>query len=263
MPFVEIGYRSGVYETEQLSRISRSVQESLQQHFHVPEQDYFQLLHHYESEQFIYDPHYLNMQRSPQLLYIRITLGAGRSKEQKQRLYQDTAERLEQQVGIRGDDVFIVLIETELDNWSFGKGEAQMLHGANHITSQGEALPPSDQAQPDTIEHHHRPWHPPVETSVRDIYGQIAPQFVRYSEEVLFGHMWRQPELGLRERSLITIAALITAGHTAQLPYHFKLADQHGISHEELVAVITQLAFYSGWPAAAAALQVLNETSMK
>ncbi|WP_458120672.1 carboxymuconolactone decarboxylase family protein [Paenibacillus sp. Z6-24] len=101
--------------------------------------------------------------------------------------------------------------------------------------------------------------HPRIQSSARASYGDIAPAFVRYSEEVLFGEVWRREQLSLRDRSIITIAALTTGGMVDQIPYHVRLAIQHGWSPEELVEAMTHLAFYAGWPRAAAALTVIQE----
>jgi len=98
--------------------------------------------------------------------------------------------------------------------------------------------------------------HPKIESTARETYGQLAPVFVHYSEEVLFGDVWRREELSLRDRSMITVAALVAGGSTEQLPYHLRLAMDNGLKPEELVEAITHLAFYTGWPRAASALSV-------
>ncbi|OBZ14956.1 gamma-carboxymuconolactone decarboxylase [Bacillus sp. FJAT-27264] len=101
--------------------------------------------------------------------------------------------------------------------------------------------------------------HPLIKSTARDSFGEIAPAFVQYSEDVLFGDVWRRTELSLRERSLITVAALIAGGQSEQLPYHLRLARENGLTEGELVEAITHLAFYAGWPRAAAALQIAKE----
>ncbi|MGQ3478968.1 carboxymuconolactone decarboxylase family protein [Paenibacillus sp. TY11] len=98
-----------------------------------------------------------------------------------------------------------------------------------------------------------------ITSSVRETVGDFAPAFVGYTENVLFGNVWRRGELSLRDRSLITVAALVAGEHVNQLPYHLNLAKENGISEEELVEVITQLAFYVGWPRAASAIQVAKD----
>jgi 4-carboxymuconolactone decarboxylase len=101
--------------------------------------------------------------------------------------------------------------------------------------------------------------HPFIQSTARDSFGEIAPAFVQYSEDVLFGDVWRRTELSLRERSLITVAALIAGGQSEQLPYHLRLARENGLTEAELVEAMTHLAFYTGWPRAASALQVAKE----
>ncbi|MWC28825.1 carboxymuconolactone decarboxylase family protein [Paenibacillus sp. MMS18-CY102] len=97
-----------------------------------------------------------------------------------------------------------------------------------------------------------------IHSSARDTFGEIAPAFVQYSEEVLFGDVWRREQLPLRDRSLITIAALVAGGCMEQLPYHLGLARENGLTQEEMVEAFTHLAFYTGWPRAAAAIQAAN-----
>ncbi|WP_198957413.1 carboxymuconolactone decarboxylase family protein [Paenibacillus selenitireducens] len=100
--------------------------------------------------------------------------------------------------------------------------------------------------------------HRTIHSKAREVFGDIAPAFVRYSEEVLFEDVWRRSQLSLRERSLITIAALVAEGHTEQLPYHLKLAQENGLTQEEIIEAMTHLAFYAGWPRAASAMQVVK-----
>jgi len=101
--------------------------------------------------------------------------------------------------------------------------------------------------------------HRKIKTTARESFGYIAPTFVRYSEEVLFGDVWRREQLSLRERSLLTISALVAGGLTEQLSYHLRLAKENGLTEEELIEALTHLAFYAGWPRAASAIQVAKE----
>ncbi|GAB7126003.1 hypothetical protein JCM19000A_05100 [Silvimonas sp. JCM 19000] len=89
-------------------------------------------------------------------------------------------------------------------------------------------------------------------------FGQIAPYFADVTDTVLFGEVWQRPELSPRDRSLITVAALVALYRNEQLPFHLQRALQHGVTQAELVEVITHLAFYSGWPTAASALAALQ-----
>ncbi|MFB5744738.1 MULTISPECIES: carboxymuconolactone decarboxylase family protein [Cedecea] len=85
-----------------------------------------------------------------------------------------------------------------------------------------------------------------------------APKLASMSNELLFKDIWERPLLNKRERSLITVAALLALYRLEQLPIHFELAGKHGVTHEELSELITHLAFYAGWPAAHSALKVLD-----
>lgn len=99
----------------------------------------------------------------------------------------------------------------------------------------------------------------PFPPQVSDALHRQAPKLAQLSADVLFGDIWQRPALSPRERSLATLAALIVLGRTEQLPFHFNLARHNGLSHDELVELITHLAFYGGWPAAASALNHLDE----
>lgn len=98
------------------------------------------------------------------------------------------------------------------------------------------------------------------QTAGRDNLGQLAPEFAHLNDDVLFGEVWaREDKLSARDRSLITIAALFSAGLYPQLKAHIALGKQHGITKEELVEVFTQLAFYCGWPKAWSAFPMIEE----
>ena len=93
-------------------------------------------------------------------------------------------------------------------------------------------------------------------TAARQAFGDIAPALADYTDRVLFGDVWERPGLSQRDRSLITVAALIALYRTNELPFHLKKALENGISRDELIEVITHLAFYSGWPAASTAVTI-------
>ncbi len=84
--------------------------------------------------------------------------------------------------------------------------------------------------------------------------GTFAPKLVELTDGVLFADIWERPELSKRDRSLITCAALVATGRVEQMDYHFPKAIENGVSQEELVELITHLAFYVGWPAAMSAI---------
>src|SRR2546421_9559147 len=93
-------------------------------------------------------------------------------------------------------------------------------------------------------------------TAARKSFGDIAPALAEYTDTVLFGEVWERPGLSPRDRSLITVASLIALYRTNELPFHLKKALANGISRDELIEVITHLAFYSGWPTANTALPI-------
>lgn len=98
------------------------------------------------------------------------------------------------------------------------------------------------------------------QTAGRDYLGDFAPKFAELNDDVLFGQVWsREKELSPHDRSMITVSALITKGAFAQLPNHMKLAKQNGITKDEIVEMITQLAFYVGWPNAWSAFKIAKD----
>ena len=96
-------------------------------------------------------------------------------------------------------------------------------------------------------------------TPPRRALGDFAPKLVELTDEVLFGDIWERPQLSKRERSLITCAALVAMGKTEQMNFHFPRAIENGVTREELVEMITHLAFYVGWPSAMSAIARAKE----
>jgi 4-carboxymuconolactone decarboxylase len=95
------------------------------------------------------------------------------------------------------------------------------------------------------------------------LYGDIAPKLVDLTDNVLFGDVWERPQLSKRDRSLITVATLIALNRMEQLPFHLERALSNGITKEEMIEVITHLAFYSGWPTSMSALGRAKELFKK
>jgi 4-carboxymuconolactone decarboxylase len=93
----------------------------------------------------------------------------------------------------------------------------------------------------------------------RRTYADTVPQLAQLGRDVLFGDVWERPDLGKRDRSLITVAALVAGQHPAQMPFHMQRALENGVTDDELKALVTHLAFYSGWPCAVTAADVLSE----
>jgi len=90
----------------------------------------------------------------------------------------------------------------------------------------------------------------------RQAFGDIAPALAAYTDEVLFGDVWKRTGLSPRDRSLITVASLVSLYRHNELPFHIKRALQNGVTREEIIELITHLAFYSGWPTASTAIPV-------
>jgi 4-carboxymuconolactone decarboxylase len=93
-------------------------------------------------------------------------------------------------------------------------------------------------------------------SAAQRLVGDIAPKLAELTDHVLFGDIWARPELARRDRSLVTVSALVTNGSTEQLVSHLRLAKQNGLSEAELIEAIMHLAFYAGWPRAMSAITV-------
>ena len=102
-----------------------------------------------------------------------------------------------------------------------------------------------------------------AQTAAQKMIGDFAPKLVELTDDVLFGDVWAREELSPRDRSLVTVAALIAGGNTEQLPGHLNRAKENGLSETELAEVITHLAFYSGWPKSMSAIRVAKEVFKK
>lgn len=97
------------------------------------------------------------------------------------------------------------------------------------------------------------------QSRAQQLMGDVAPKLAELTDKVLFGDVWERPGLAKRDRSLITVAALIALNRPEQLRSHMRLARQNGVTEVELVEAITQLAFYAGWPNAISAVGVARE----
>jgi 4-carboxymuconolactone decarboxylase len=89
--------------------------------------------------------------------------------------------------------------------------------------------------------------------------GDVAPKLAALTDDVLFEDVWNRPGLAARDRSLVTVAALVAGGDADQLRFHLGRATENGVTQTELVEVITHLAFYAGWPKAMTAVTVLKK----
>ena len=100
-------------------------------------------------------------------------------------------------------------------------------------------------------------------STAQKLVGDFAPKLADLTDNVLFGDVWERTELSKRDRSLVTVAALIANGNTEQLTGHLKRAKDNGLSETELAEVIIHLAFYAGWPRAFLAVKVAREVFKK
>ena len=100
-------------------------------------------------------------------------------------------------------------------------------------------------------------------TAVGQQFGKVAPGLVQNTTDVLFRDLWLRPDIAPRDRSLVTVSALIASGHAAQISYHLNRAMDNGLTQEQAGEVVTQLAFYAGWPNAFSALPVVKDVFEK
>jgi 4-carboxymuconolactone decarboxylase len=103
----------------------------------------------------------------------------------------------------------------------------------------------------------------PAQTAAQRLMGDVAPKLAQLTDDVLFGDVRARPGLSRRDRSLATVSALIAMNRPDQLRSHLALARQNGVTEPELVEVITQMAFYAGWPSAVTAVGVAREVFAK
>jgi 4-carboxymuconolactone decarboxylase len=98
-------------------------------------------------------------------------------------------------------------------------------------------------------------------TRVEQQAGAVVPGLVQYTTDVLFRNLWLRPGLAPRDRSLVTVSALIATGQVAQVPYHLNRAMDNGLTQAQAGEVVTHLAFYVGWPNAFSAIPVVKSVS--
>lgn len=120
--------------------------------------------------------------------------------------------------------------------------------GSSTIAAAQESTPPAGAPKP---------------SRAQQLMGATAPKLAELTDNVLYGDIWERPGLSKRDRSLITVTALIVLNRPDQLRSHLALARQNGVSEQELVEAITHMAFYSGWPSAVSAVAVAKEVFQK
>lgn len=123
MPLVKIHLRKGK-SPEYIRAVADGIHDALVAHANVPADDRFQLVNEYASDDIIAHPSYAGVSRTADLIIIEITLNAGRTLEIKKELYAGIARRLQNDPGVRPDDVLVNLVEVTKENWSFGRGFA-------------------------------------------------------------------------------------------------------------------------------------------
>ncbi|MBS0351392.1 MAG: carboxymuconolactone decarboxylase family protein [Proteobacteria bacterium] len=94
------------------------------------------------------------------------------------------------------------------------------------------------------------------------LMGDIAPKLAELTDDIVFGDIWERKGLSKRDRSLITVATLVALNRTEQLSFHLNFALENGVTQEELVELITHLAFYAGWPTAVSAINLLKTLAL-
>lgn len=125
MPFVRISLVAGKSQAD-LQAIADGVYQAMLATIAIPEGDRFQVIEEHQPGHLIADPTYMGIARSPDVVFIEITLKQERSVEQKKSLYRQIAGNLAAKPGLRKEDIMIMLRENQLEDWSFGNGEAQM-----------------------------------------------------------------------------------------------------------------------------------------
>jgi len=124
MPLVRIDVAQG-RSGEQLRAISDGVHRAMVEAMGVPALDRFQVIAEHPPDRLIFDPEYLGIHRSPGVVFVQITLNAGRTLDQKRALFAAIARNLVAAAGVRSEDIVVSLVEVAKENWSFGNGVAQ------------------------------------------------------------------------------------------------------------------------------------------
>lgn len=124
MPLVRVALQEGKPRAV-LQKISSAIHRAMVETISVPPLDRFQIITEHSKDQLVYDPEYLNIKRTDDIVIIQITMNLGRTLELKKALYARIADLLHQEAGLRKEDVMINLVEVPKENWSFGNGLAQ------------------------------------------------------------------------------------------------------------------------------------------
>jgi 4-oxalocrotonate tautomerase len=122
VPLVQVFLKRGL-SSSQLSLVSEAIHGAMVETINVPGDDRFQIIQEHSPETLVADRGYLGIERSDNVVFIQITLNAGRTLEQKRALYRTIADKLAFSSGLRREDILISLVEVPKENWSFGNGE--------------------------------------------------------------------------------------------------------------------------------------------
>nr|WP_320131762.1 carboxymuconolactone decarboxylase family protein [uncultured Holophaga sp.] len=184
-----------------------------------------------------------------------VTLAALMARNQGQALPEQVALALDH--GVKPGELSELVAHLAFyTGWGGGEGGAGALRqvfAQRHIGP--DQLPPAEVALLPLNEGAEATRASRVEAS----FGAIAPGVVHYTTEALFRSLWLRPGLAPRDRSLVTVSALIASGQVAQIPYHLNRAMDNGLTPGEVSESLTQLAFYAGWPSVFTALPVVKE----
>jgi 4-oxalocrotonate tautomerase len=123
MPLVRIDLRKGK-PAEYVRAVGEAVHRAMAETIGVPARDHFQVITEHDSNHLVYDANYLEVQRTDDVVFVQVTLSAGRDMAKKQAFYARAAKLLGENPGVRPEDVVIILVENQREDWSFGKGEA-------------------------------------------------------------------------------------------------------------------------------------------
>lgn len=155
----------------------------------------------------------------------------------------------------------VVVIPPGVKHWHGASPDAPMTHVA---TVERPAEGPSTEWMEAVSDEQYAAGSPPAPeddapSRAQQLMGDIAPELADLTDDVLYGQVWADPTLSLRDRSLVTVSALVAMNRPPQLRSHLGLALRNGVTEEELVAAITHLAFYAGWPNAVTAVGLARE----
>lgn len=125
MPLTQISIRKGSKTEAQKTTLFNEIYQAMRETFNVPEDDRFMTLSEHAAEDFAFGRHFMDIPRSDDLILIQLTVSDTRTTEMKKALFQRIADGLVKELGVRPEDIFINLVETKPENWSFGHGIAQ------------------------------------------------------------------------------------------------------------------------------------------